>query len=62
MESNQLFNQKQAAEYLGVSPRSFSRLIQSEEMGGVKPVPIGGMIRYLKSDLDNYIQEKRAAA
>jgi hypothetical protein len=61
MESLKIFNEKQAGEYLGgaetpISVRSMQRYRQ--EGCGPQFRKIGGRtIRYLKSDLDEYLDE-----
>jgi hypothetical protein len=66
MESLKIFNEKQAGEYLGgaetpISVRSMQRYRQ--EGCGPKFRKIGGRtIRYLQSDLDEYLDECTCAS
>ena len=50
-----IYSRGQAADYLGVSPRTFDRL-----RAALPYVVIGRRKKYLKRDLDAYIAERRS--
>jgi excisionase family DNA binding protein len=54
-----LVNQRQGAEILGVSPRTFQKIVRA---GAIKPVRISGLgrPRFRRADLDELIQTGRA--
>ena len=47
-----LLTRKEAWRYLGISESQLQRLVAQHE---IKTVRMGGVLRFLKSDLDDYI-------
>jgi excisionase family DNA binding protein len=47
----------EAAQYLGISPRTFDRIQKTKAIAYVK---VGLSRRYLQSDLDNYLKANRS--
>jgi hypothetical protein len=52
-----LFNTNEAANYLGVSPRTLSNSRSSGIGVNINYLKIGGSIRYSVSELDKYLEE-----
>lgn len=55
-----LLTRKQAAEYLNISPGTLA-VWDSTKRYDLKPIKIGSLVRYRKSDLDKYLDEKMKA-
>ena len=52
-----LFNTNEAANYLGVSPRTLSNSRSSGIGVNINFIKIGGCIRYRLSELDKYLED-----
>ena len=50
-------SRKEAATYLGISPRTFDRIQKTK---AIAYVMVGLRRRYLQSDLDNYLKANRS--
>lgn len=59
--SSELFNTEQAADYLGLKPHTLE-LWRHAKRYDVPYVKIGKNVRYLKSDLDDWLASRRVAA
>ena len=55
---HKLLNANQAADYLGISPKSLANSRWSGTGIVIPFVKIGGACRYKQSDLDKYIEER----
>jgi|TARA_B110000240_G_scaffold89402_1_gene101554 excisionase family DNA binding protein len=58
MEKEKLVKQAEAAEYLGLSPRTLAKA-RSTGFPAFPFVRLGGAIRYSKEDLEAYVMENK---
>lgn len=57
-QDDELLNREQAAEYLGVSPKTLA-MWKCTNRYNLKVVKIGRLVRYTKRDLDEFIENMR---